>query len=145
MEPVIVPIVKTKAKVLPVAPPIRPKPVPVEVKVEPVPDESDAGWEVVAKPLSKKKSQENLRTKVTMCKFISSGTACSFGKNCFFAHGVSEVIREPCHFGRNCNKVQCKNDSVYAMKGDHRCFFFHPDETDESFARRCRVPVHPKH
>lgn len=62
------------------------------------------------------------------CKSVQSGTKCRYGKNCRFAHTLSELtITRTCVYGNSC---KFKNSQ------EKCCYFQHPDESATECANR---------
>ena len=79
-------------------------------------------------------TQQTVQTKAKCTKFCAhaiSGTKCTKGKSCTFAHKIEDWSPVTCNFGVTCNR---KNTN---------CGYIHPDEKKEDFARRVnqKIPV----
>jgi hypothetical protein len=68
-----------------------------------------------------------VQAKAKCTKFCSnalSGTKCSKGKSCTFAHRIEDWSPVTCNFGDNCNRKTSN------------CGYIHPSEKKEDFAKR---------
>lgn len=76
-----------------------------------------------------------------MCNSVLDGTQCKYGKKCFFAHTLAQLVKVPCTFGSGCRNVRTGANGKYMNKGDRICKFWHPNETTSSYKDRLGLPV----
>lgn len=94
---------------------------------------------VVQKPVVVEKKIE--QPKITrLCKSVFMKTVCRYGKNCNFAHKVSELFQEPCQWGAKCNRVCQFAKGIYITSDrcdpQWPCQYWHPNETISSYEKR---------
>lgn len=94
---------------------------------------------IVQKPVVVEKKIE--QPKITrLCKSVFMKTVCRYGRNCNFAHKVSELFQEPCQWGAKCNRVCPFAKGVYITSDrcdpQWPCQYWHPNETVSSYEKR---------
>ncbi len=77
-----------------------------------------------------KKNQE----KTQMCRMYKD-KKCRNGNNCRFAHSLSELVVNPCNFGKNCKCVKFQKDR-YINFGEKNCVYRHPGESRNDYYKR---------
>lgn len=48
--------------------------------------------------------------KTQLCKSVSQGTVCRYGKSCTYAHSQSEIVKQECAFGSRCKSRHSKTN-----------------------------------
>ena len=73
-----------------------------------------------------------------LCKSLISGKKCEY-KMCYFAHSLEELKKRNCHFGFSCYLVSRTSFNRYENCSHKVCRFIHPNESNESYARRLNI------
>jgi Putative zinc finger protein len=71
-----------------------------------------------------------------ICKAISAGEKCPYGKRCKFAHNAKELKTKNCSHGDNCHRIKNKKGIVCNVDSKNPCIFIHPCESVASFLDR---------
>ena len=69
-----------------------------------------------------------------MCRMYKDNK-CRNGKNCRFAHSLSELVVNPCNFGEKCKCVKYQKDR-YINFGEKNCVYRHPGESRNDYYKR---------
>jgi len=80
--------------------------------------------------------------KTQLCLSVGSKTRCPHGARCRFAHGVEELVKKQCRFGCECvftKKSTCIPNTYTNTRKDKKCSFWHPDESNKSYAFRMGI------
>jgi hypothetical protein len=88
-------------------------------------------------------ASQALLTKTKLCRSVTDGVKC-YHRECRFAHGYNELKKQECRFGNHCRFVEQRSDSSYNnCGGDRLCIFWHPNESNRSFAMRMGYKIVP--
>lgn len=96
------------------------------------------------KPTQEKQTQEKPRQdlhQTRICKSTLNGKKCLY-KNCYFAHSMEELNRQPCRYlDTGCYHVREIRPGVYDnVSNGKTCSFWHKDEKDISWISRMGLP-----
>jgi hypothetical protein len=131
--------------------PVKVDPVKVDpVKVDPVkvdPVKVDDTWTTYSKkkpvkPAPKVEHHPSNKSLVRtrMCNSVYEKTTCRYGDKCLFAHKVSDMVKKPCAHDSECKLVEQLSEGVYQNTHKFTCSFWHPEETEMSYASRLKIP-----
>lgn len=79
---------------------------------------------------------DSSKRKTQPCNSILNDKTCPYGSKCNFAHSLEELVVDICLYKNRCYLVRFENGS-YANTGAKKCSRIHPEETKESFHKRC--------
>ena len=85
-----------------------------------------------------KNEKPDPRQNTRLCKSVINGENC-IHKKCNFAHSVDDLKKTTCNFGYNCFHVCKSGQTSYKNKSDRVCNYIHPNESNESYAKRIGV------
>jgi len=84
-----------------------------------------------------KEDIKEVKEKTVICKSIKDGKECAYGNKCIYAHYLEDLIPNKCGFGDRCYRVKYNTKNVVRnVDNKNPCFFIHPEETIEMFAKR---------
>jgi len=95
--------------------------------------------EAFAKLADRKALVQQLERTV-MCRSVTQKTRCPHGKRCRYAHTLDELNKRECLYRHTCRLVQKASEGCYINTGKKVCNGWHPQETEDSYCTRLRIP-----